>query len=341
MANNSDSIQDLVSAQRVMSIMQELDKKRKNPNAQTKNLKQIKEEQDQLILSGKAPVNGKNGQTSVENFNISLKQIKINLEALQPKAGENSNQAPVQAETRLKGQGLLEVPEETQPQTQGLMQVQAEVQVEQKTEMRYTITANASSTAATLTLVDKKQAETERYTFDFLSPDSFRITDKETMKSTTIWGDPHVDTNDQEGNFNGEFSDLTASSTYTTFLLLDGTRITFTAKDTSVIEKVDIIVGQQHLTGAGAAAKDFSEETGFFASKINQDGNLQTSLFPIGDLVLAGGDGNDWFDYRGRLLWGATSGPLASNSVGYQGVSVQVNYTQKVIRKMSLMQTSQ
>jgi len=328
MANNSDSIQDLVSAQRVMSIMQELDKKRKNPNAATKNLKQIKEEQDQLILSGNARLGKKNGQSAVENFNIQLSDIKKYLENLQSQTQQNQAAQPPVTNQTPSAQG-----------NQTLMNVEAQIEVEQRTEMTYSITALGDSNQASLSLIDKKQAETERYSFDFLSSISFRITDKETMKSTTIWGDPHVDTDDESGELNGEFSDLKASNEYTTFLLLDGTRVTFTAKDNAVIERVDIIVGKQHLSGIGAASKDFSEHDGYFESSVGNDGNLQTSLVPIGDLVLAGGDGNDWYDYRGRLVWGESSGPMASRSGGFKGVDIQVSYTQKIIRKATLMQS--
>ena len=65
-----------------------------------------------------------------------------------------------------------------------------------------------------LVVRSKNLAETNTYAFEFIDGSTFKITDKATGKSTTIWGDPHVDTSDQEGSSNGEFSDLKTSDTY-------------------------------------------------------------------------------------------------------------------------------
>ena len=67
-----------------------------------------------------------------------------------------------------------------------------------------------------LVVQNQHQAETDRYLLDFVDGATFRITNKWTGQSTTIWGDPHIDTSDQEGNCNGEFSDLKTSNTHTT-----------------------------------------------------------------------------------------------------------------------------
>ena len=96
----------------------------------------------------------------------------------------------------------------------------------------------------------KSMAETDRYRFSFSNNGAdLTITDKWSMKNTQIWGDPHIDTNDEEGDFNGEFKDLTNSNAHTTFLLRDGTRVTFKALDTGLIEEVDIIKENAHVKG--------------------------------------------------------------------------------------------
>jgi hypothetical protein len=70
---------------------------------------------------------------------------------------------------------------------------------------------------------------------------------------------------------------------------------------------VDIVKGSQHLRGTGSASKDWSEERSLFADPVDSAGT--GSAVPTGDLVVAGGDGNDWFDAAGRLVWGKTTGP--------------------------------
>jgi hypothetical protein len=155
-------------------------------------------------------------------------------------------------------------------------------------------------------------AETDRYLFEFLDGGTFRITDKWTGKITTIWGDPHVDTSDQAGASNGEFSDLKGSDSQTTLLLQDGSRVTFTARDQGVIERVDIFQGDQHAWGIGAGSKDWSEETGLFHGQVESDGASAARALAMGDVVHAGGDGADWFDAAGNLIWGATTGPTVT-----------------------------
>jgi hypothetical protein len=154
-------------------------------------------------------------------------------------------------------------------------------------------------------------AETDEYEFEFIDGSTFKITDKSTGKSTTIWGDPHVDTSDEEGSSNGDFKDLKGSNTQTTFMLRDDTRITFTARDEGLIQKVDIFKGSQHLSGLGAESKDFKPETGLFAAKVDDNAKSYLSSVPVGDVVYAGGDGNDWYDASKQLVWGKTTGMLA------------------------------
>ncbi len=154
-------------------------------------------------------------------------------------------------------------------------------------------------------------AETDLYKFEFIDGATFRITDKSTGKSTTIWGDPHIDTSDEPGAHNGDFKDLAASDTHTTFILRDNTRVTFTARDEGLIEKVDIFKGNQHLSGIGAEHIDFDPQTGLFAAEVDESVNSHFSSVPAGDVVYAGGDGNDWYNAARQLVWGKTTGPLA------------------------------
>ena len=176
---------------------------------------------------------------------------------------------------------------------------------------------------------NRNQAETDRYQFDFIDGGTFKITDKWSNKSTTIWGDPHVDVSDVEGDREGEFSDLQGSNSHTTLQLQDGTRVTFTARDNGVIEAVDIFKNSQHLQGQGLGSKDWKDETMLFANDVQNDGPLAMSTVPLGDVVRAGGDGNDWFDTSGRLIWGKTTGPAMTARPAYVlEVSMQQTITQ-------------
>ncbi len=154
---------------------------------------------------------------------------------------------------------------------------------------------------------DNKNAETDRYLLSFKDGQTFTIHDKWTNRSTTIWGDPHVDLSDMQGAANGEFSDLKSSNSHTTLMLQDGTRVTFTAQDNGIIEAVDIFKDGQHLQGLGAAHEDWQANP-LFSGDIDQRSD---SLVSRGDVVYAGGDGNDWFDAARRLVWGKTTGPTA------------------------------
>lgn len=171
-------------------------------------------------------------------------------------------------------------------------------------------------------LLNSRIADTGRYLIGFQSSTSLEIYDKHTKLSTTIWGDPHVDLSDVEGNMNGEFSDLKKSDMLTTFALLDGTKVVIKAPDTGAIEKVDIYKGKSHIQGIGAptqeSLKDLAKEGaknrdfgalfasfagGIFIGKDSDTSQLQP-LMQQSDVVKAGGDGNDWFGEDGRLIWG-------------------------------------
>lgn len=171
-------------------------------------------------------------------------------------------------------------------------------------------------------LLNSRIADTGRYLIGFQSSTSLEIYDKHTKLSTTIWGDPHVDLSDVEGNMNGEFSDLKKSDMLTTFALLDGTKVVIKAPDTGAIEKVDIYKGKSHVQGIGAptpeSLKDLAKEGtknrdfsallasfagGIFIGKDSDTSQLQLQM-QQSDVVRAGGDGNDWFSEDGRLIWG-------------------------------------
>jgi hypothetical protein len=208
-----------------------------------------------------------------------------------------------------------------------------------KVETEISLEYHALAPVEGLVRRDKNTAETDRYQFDFVDGGTFKITDKWSDKSTTIWGDPHVDVSDVDGNRDGEFSDLKSSDSQTTLELQDGTRVTFTARDNGVIEAVDIFKGNQHLRGVGAGAQEWSDETGLFAAGVQADGQSASSQVPLGDVVRAGGDGNDWFDLAGRQVWGKTTGPVVTARPAYtlqitmQQTVTQAAFTQTIDRQ--------
>jgi hypothetical protein len=201
--------------------------------------------------------------------------------------------------------------------------------IEIKLELRYRSNAPLEG----LVVHDQNYAESDRYLFKFADGATFTILDKWTNKSTTVWGDPHVDVDDVAGNNNGDFKDLKSSDDFTTFMLQDGTRVTFNAKDTGIIEQVDIYKGSQHVKGVGSAAKEFSPESGLFSQKVLDDGMLVAKSTPSGDVVYAGGDGNDWFDSGNQLVWGKTTGPVV---IQRPSATLEFYYKQTVSQSISV-----
>lgn len=208
----------------------------------------------------------------------------------------------------------------------------------EKIETEATLTYSNFERVDGLVVKSRNLAETDRYRFEFSNGSTLKITDKWSNKSTTIWGDPHVDTSDQPGDMNGDFKDLTGSNKYTTFMLSDHTRITFTALDSGIIEQVDIFHGSQHLTGIGAGAKDWNEDNGLFAHSVTHNAYSALSSVPVGDTVYAGGDGNDWFDASKNLVWGMTTGPSVTSR---PSSLVEFSYNQKVTQQVSIIQVNQ
>jgi len=225
-------------------------------------------------------------------------------------------------------------------ENQGGQQVQQAqiVNFQQTIETEASLTYYSLEPVEGLVVRNRNLAETDRYSFEFQNGSTLKITDKWSNRSTTIWGDPHVDVSDLEGSNDGDFKDLKGSDQYTTFMLADGTRLTITAKDDGVIEEVNIFKGSQHLKGIGSASKSWSEDKGLFADQVKSDGTLATSLVPMGDVVYAGGDGNDWFDASKNLIWGKTTGPLVTTR---PSSFLELQYTQRITQQLSVMTVNQ
>lgn len=208
----------------------------------------------------------------------------------------------------------------------------------QSVEIKLELRVRSNTALEGLVVHDQNYAESDRYLFKFADGTTFTILDKWSNKSTTVWGDPHVDVDDVAGNNNGDFKDLKSSDDLTTFMLLDGTRVTFKAQDAGIIEQVDIFKGAQHVIGVGAASKDFSPESGLFSNQVLENGAFVANKTSIGDLVFAGGDGNDWFDSSNKLIWGKTTGavitqrPLATLEFYYRQTVSQSISMQTIVK---------
>lgn len=300
----SDYIDDARIAHRLMELARKAQDRRIGKKVEETS--EVESQKDEVILSGSAPAKPASLKTNavpVENTDVNLSQLIAKLKELY-----NNRQ-------------------------QGTTQVQASV--------TQTVQIEASFSYSELDNVDglvrnsDKSAETDRYLFEFQDGVTFKITDKWTNRSTTVWGDPHVDVNDLEGNYDGDFKDLKSSNSQTTFMLLDSTRVTFTARDDGVIEKVDIFKGSQHLEGIGQGSTEWTDGNSMFASDVDAKTSKALTLAK-GDTVVAGGDGNDWYTEDGQLLWGKTTGPevtsrpsavwqMSYKETATQQATVQVN----------------
>jgi hypothetical protein len=225
------------------------------------------------------------------------------------------------------------------PKEQSQQTPQAQViEFFQQIETEATLSYSSFEYVDGLVVKNRNLAETDRYRFEFSDGSTLKITDKWSNKSTTIWGDPHVDTSDQPGEQNGDFKDLIGSDRFTTFMLSDNTRITFTAHDDGIIEQVDIFHGSQHLKGIGAGSKSWNEDNALFAKAVNHNAFSALSSVPVGDTVYAGGDGNDWFDAAKNLVWGMTSGPIVTSRPSSQ---IEFTYNQHITEQISILQVNQ
>jgi len=299
----SSNLDQILIARRLMMSAQRAEDRRKGKHVDEKSLKE-EMDADQALISGNAPA----ANVGTQPFHPKTVDTQIKLPELSARLNEvNSQQVNDQ-----------------------FAQVQVNVQqtVETQASLRYTVLEKVDG----LVRRSQTQAETDRYSFEFSDGTTFKITDKWTNRSTTIWGDPHVDVNDVEGTNDGDFQDLKTSNSHTTFMLQDGTRVTFKARDDSLIESVDIFKGSQHLGGIGEASKNWDSEKGLFASGVDETAGKSASV-PMGDTVFAGGDGNDWFSARGQLVWGKTTGPTVTQR---PSAVIQFEYQEKISTQVSV-----
>jgi hypothetical protein len=299
----SNNLDQLMIARRLIQYTQRAEDRRKGKRVEEKSLKD-EMDQDRALISGNAPVKNIEAQRPQQND----QDIQIKLSDLFARLKEINNQ---QTDNEIQQ-----------------VRVNAQQVVERKASFRYTELEKIEG------LVRRSQtlAETDRYSLEFSDGVTFKITDKWSNRSTTIWGDPHVDVDDVDGNMNGDFSDLKASDSQTTLMLQDGTRVSFTARDTGLIEAVDILKGNQHLYGIGEGSAKWNKENGLFASQVDDDAGKSSSL-PMGDTVYAGGDGNDWFTADGKLLWGKTTGPMVSSR---PYAVMQLEYHEKITQEINV-----
>lgn len=302
----SEFIDNARIANRLMELSRRAEARRKGEKVDEAAEKEA--DKDEVILSGAAETEAAGAKSSAPQVD----NTQINLADLIAKLKELYANKP-----------------------QGQVQVQASV--------TQTVEVEASFSFSVLERVDglvrnsQKSAETDRYLFEFMDGVTFKITDKWTSRSTTVWGDPHVDVNDLEGNYDGDFQDMKGSNSQTTFMLQDQTRVTFTAMDNGVIEKVDIFKGYQHLEGIGQASSEWTDENRMFAFTVDTNMSKALSLNK-GDTVYAGGDGNDWYTDDGQLLWGKTTGPVVTSR---PSAVWQMSYKETVTRQEEIQINTQ
>jgi hypothetical protein len=288
-ASGSVNLFNLMIARRLLLYARQTDSTGKLRGHQHKSARDLMKE-DEAILSGK-PVRDVSAYSNTppqeDNIQIHLRDLIKQLDQLNKQTTQNTG-------NEQNGQGV----------TFTATQVEMTTTIQEELSFQYTTLEPVDG----LVVRNKHLAETDRYAFEFSDATTLKIIDKWSGKSTTIWGDPHVDVSDVAGANNGDFKDLTGSKTHTTFMLLDGTRLTITAEDAGIIQAIDIYKGDQHVTGLGAGTTKFTEKDGFFSTKV-LTGSASGSSIPTGDTVYAGGDGNDWFDASKRLVWGQTTGP--------------------------------
>ena len=300
MRSNGLDLASLVTARRLLLNSRDARKQTRTPlQKKTNVLDHFKE--DQALLSGncgcRESCQNHGNKLPAENLDIKLADLI------------NRLQDP--------DQGVSDPSESRRTRVEARVSVHTEVKTEFRMEYRSLERVDG------LVLRDSQLAETDRYRFEFLTADRLRIVDKWSNRCTTIWGDPHVDVDDVEGARDGDFKDLSGSNTHTTFMLLDGTRLTITALDDGIIEAVDIYKDNERVRGYGGASSLFNEGMQYF----QQDPVDLPSSVPLGDVVRAGGDGNDWYSPSGSLLWGQTTGPAIQNRP--QSV-LQMSLTQEV-----------
>jgi hypothetical protein len=75
-----------------------------------------------------------------------------------------------------------------------------------------------------------------------------------------------------------------------------------------------------------------------FEERVRNDATLASSSVPMGDVVYAGGDGNDWFDANKNLIWGKTTGLIVTSR---PSSFLQLEYYQKVTQQVTVSSFSQ
>jgi len=162
-------------------------------------------------------------------------------------------------------------------------------------------------------LHDKTQAESDRYAFIFSeSGTDFTILDKWTKCSTRICSNPSANLSHLFEYPGIEKTGLKSPGANATFMLMDGTRVTFNVRDDGAIDCVDLIKGNQHIHGIGQANPGWSPLSGLFYSPIMPDGIDADTIIPRGETLFSGGEGNEWFLASGLLVWGHPSNPGAN-----------------------------
>ena len=317
MVDSVASLSDLQIAHELMVRTKYLSEHMKGKRAQDLEKEKKEDQHDKALISDKAKELSavQSGSNGGENIRIKLSDLFARLDELR-----NNPQAALEKEQ----------------QSMARLEVKAERRTTE-IEVKY----NVNKPVMGLEVINENIAHTDRYLFEFRDGATFTIKDKWSGRSTTIWGDPHVDVDDVEGNLDGDFKDLKSSDRYTTLMLQDGTRVTFTALDSGIIEKVDIMNGSQHVQGTGAASEDWNNGTKklFDTEVYNNAAEIESSLVK-GDVVHAGGDGNDWFNDVGVLVWGKTTQPVVqSRPAGILEITVrqkieQVSFAAQIDRRV-------
>jgi hypothetical protein len=298
-----DGLDNLMIARRLMQHAERAARRKAGEVVDEMSLKE-EMEADQALLSPEASSIDKTQAAVTPNTN-KVEQQSVNLADLIQRLHDLEN-----------GQG--------QTATGGAQRTT--VQAIQKETLEIEINFDANTPVEGLVVRDKNLAETDRYRFEFSDNTTLTIVDKWAKKSTRIWGDPHIDLSDEEGQNNGDFKDLKGSDAQTTFMLLDGTRLTISAKDSGLIQEVDIFKGSQHVHGLGQDAKNLTAENERFSTPVTTDAATAQHSVQLGDVVYAGGDGNDWFAKSGQLVWGHNNPNMMYSRPG-PTLSFQVRHT--------------
>jgi hypothetical protein len=323
MVSNSRHLTELVVVRRLLILSQQEQDKRNGKRVRVKTAQEAMEEDRALLGQGTAPEGqaGKSGETPAA--------AKLQPQPAAQPAAKPAAQKPAPPAEQPAAQVVITP---ATRQMEGKQTVQVQVAAQQVVTREASLELRALPRVDGLVRRSNMLAETDRYRFDFTDGTTFTVTDKWSNRSTTIWGDPHVDVDDIQGTYNGDFKDLTGSNSHTTFMLQDGTRLTFTAQDEGVIESVDIFYSGQHLQGIGQASKKWTDTGGLFSGAVDRKASQLSSL-PQGDVVYAGGDGNDWYDSGGKLLWGETTGPVVTSR---PSAVLQMQYKETVSQQVAI-----